>query len=139
GTDWHHCWALTGGTDWHNPWALTGGTDWQHWWVALVGGHRWVGTGGWHCWAQVGGTSGHRCVTLQSGTGGCTAGHRWVICWAQVGGACGWHCWAPIIRALIISALMIGADPRSDNCQFSAVLSSRSDSVRKVQPRSGTC
>ncbi|CAI9622086.1 unnamed protein product, partial [Staurois parvus] len=53
------------------------------------------------------------------GTGGCTAGHRWVICWAQVGGAsgahcwaqvggtCGWHCWAPIIRALIISALMI--------------------------------
>ncbi|CAI9595860.1 unnamed protein product, partial [Staurois parvus] len=110
GTDWHHCWALTGGTEWHNPWALTGGTDWQHWWVALVGG-----------------------------TGGCTAGHRWVHCWAQVGGACGWYCWAPIIRALIISALMIGADPRSDNCQFSAVLSSRSDSVRKVQPRTGTC
>ncbi|CAI9534567.1 unnamed protein product, partial [Staurois parvus] len=48
-------------------WAQVGGT----------GGHRWVGTGGWHCWAQVGGTSGHRCVTLQSGTGGCTAGHRW--------------------------------------------------------------
>ncbi|CAI9548154.1 unnamed protein product, partial [Staurois parvus] len=44
-----------------------------------------VGTGGWHCWAQVGGTSGHRCVTLQSGTGGCTAGHRWVHFWAQVG------------------------------------------------------
>ncbi|CAI9558323.1 unnamed protein product, partial [Staurois parvus] len=110
GTDWHHCWALTGGTDWHNP------------------------------WAQVGGTSGHRCVTLQqSGTGGCTAGHRWAHCWAQVGGTCGWHCWAPIIRALIISALMIGADPRSDNCRFSAVLSSRSDSVRKVQPRTGTC
>ncbi|CAI9574188.1 unnamed protein product, partial [Staurois parvus] len=56
-------------------WAQVGGT----------GGHRWVGTGGWHCWAQVGGTSGHRCVTLQSGTGGCTAGHRWVHCWAQVG------------------------------------------------------
>ncbi|CAI9617550.1 unnamed protein product, partial [Staurois parvus] len=110
GTDWHHCWALTGGTDWHNPWALTGGIDWQHWWVALVGG-----------------------------TGGCTAGHRWVHCWAQVGGTCGWYCWAPIIRALIISALMIGADPRSDNCRFSAVLSSRSDSVRKVQPRTGTC
>ncbi|CAI9550896.1 unnamed protein product, partial [Staurois parvus] len=94
-----------------------------HWWAALVGGHRWValvGTGG---WAQVGGTS----------------GHRWVHCWAQVGGTCGWHCWAPIIRALIISALMIGADPRSDNCRFSAVLSSRSDSVRKVQPRTGTC
>ncbi|CAI9545188.1 unnamed protein product, partial [Staurois parvus] len=32
---------------------------------------------------------------------------------------------------------MIGADPRSDNCRFSAVLSSRSDSVRKVQPRTG--
>ncbi|CAI9541801.1 unnamed protein product, partial [Staurois parvus] len=112
-----------------------------------------VGTGGWHWWAQVGGTgghrwvallgtgrctSGHRCVTLL-GTGGCTAGHRWVICWAQVGGTCGGHCWAPIINALIISALMIGADPRSDNCRFSAVLSSRSDSARKVQPRTGTC
>ncbi|CAI9592065.1 unnamed protein product [Staurois parvus] len=31
-----------------------------------------------------------------------------------------WHCWAPIIRALIISALMIGADPSSDNCRLSA-------------------
>ncbi|CAI9587280.1 unnamed protein product, partial [Staurois parvus] len=79
GTDWHHCWALTGGTDWHNPWALTGGTDWQHWWVALVGGHRWVallGTGGWHFWAQV-----FDCRVAQVGallgTGGCTAGHRW--------------------------------------------------------------
>ncbi|CAI9556222.1 unnamed protein product, partial [Staurois parvus] len=112
GTDWHHCWALTGDTDWHNRWTLTGGTDWQHCWAALVGGtggwHWWVGTGGWHWWAQVGGT-------------------------------CGCHCWAPIIRALIISALMIGADPRSDNCRFSAVLSSRSDGVRKVQPRTGTC
>ncbi|CAI9586887.1 unnamed protein product, partial [Staurois parvus] len=137
-----HCWALTGGTDWHNRWALTGSTGGWHWWAALVGGHRWValvGTGRWHFWAQVGDTSGHRCVTLQSGTGGCTAGHRWVICWAQVGGIYGWHCWAPIIRALIISALMIGADPRSDNCRFLAVLSSRSDSVRKVQPRTGTC
>ncbi|CAI9562933.1 unnamed protein product, partial [Staurois parvus] len=82
-----------------------------HWWVALVGitggwaqvsgtgGHRWVGTGGWHCWAQVGGTSGHRCVTLQSGTGGFTAGHRWVHCWAQVGGASGCtagHRWAEL-------------------------------------------
>ncbi|CAI9571687.1 unnamed protein product [Staurois parvus] len=82
------------GTDWHNRWALTGGTDWQHWWVALVG------------------------------TGGCTAGHRWVHCWAQVGGTGGWHCWASIIRALIISALMIGAVPCSNNCRFSAVLSS---------------
>ncbi|CAI9596826.1 unnamed protein product, partial [Staurois parvus] len=89
----------------------------------------------WHCWAQVGGTA---------------EWHRWGHCWAQVGallgtvgaqliGTCGGHCWAPIIRALIISALMIGADPRSDNCRFSAVLSSRSDSVRKVQPRTGTC
>ncbi|CAI9549126.1 unnamed protein product, partial [Staurois parvus] len=113
-------------------WAQVGGT----------GGHRWValvGTGGWHCWAQVG---------ALLGTGGGTAGHRWVHCWARVGGASGrtagrnlrgCHCWAPIIRALIISALMIGADPRSDNCRFSAVLSSRSDSVRKVQPRTGTC
>ncbi|CAI9589843.1 unnamed protein product, partial [Staurois parvus] len=113
---------------------------------ALVGG-----TGG---WAQVGGTGGHRWVALV-GTGGGTAGHRWGHCWAQVGallgmggrglvgaqliGTCGGLCWAPIIRALIISALMIGADPRSDNCRFSAVLSSRSDSVRKVQPRTGTC
>ncbi|CAI9610713.1 unnamed protein product, partial [Staurois parvus] len=108
------------------------GTGGWHWWAQVggTGGHRWVGTGGWHCWAQVG---------ALLGTGGCTAGHRWVHCWAQVGGTCGWHCWAPIIRALIISALMIGADPRSDNCRFSAVLSSRSDSVRKVQPRTGTC
>ncbi|CAI9537801.1 unnamed protein product, partial [Staurois parvus] len=112
-------------------------------------------TGGWHWWAQVCGTAGHRCVALL-GTGGCTAGHRrvhcwaqvgrtaghrWVHCWAQVGALLGtggrnwWgHCWAPIIRELIISA-----DPCSDNCRFSAVLSSRSDSVRKVQPRTGNC
>ncbi|CAI9539539.1 unnamed protein product, partial [Staurois parvus] len=96
----------------------------------------WVGTGGWHCWAQVGGTSEHRCVAL---LGECTAGYRWAHCWAQVGGTGGWHCWAPIIRALIISALMISADPCSDNCQFSAVFSLRSDSVRKVQPRTGNC
>ncbi|CAI9538255.1 unnamed protein product, partial [Staurois parvus] len=113
--------ALVGGT---GGWAQVGGTS---------------GTGGWHFWAQVGDTAEwHRWVALL-GTGGCTAGHRWVHCWAQVGGTCGWHCWAPIIRALIISVLMIGADPRSDNCRFSAVLSSRSDSVRKVQPRTGTC
>ncbi|CAI9541397.1 unnamed protein product, partial [Staurois parvus] len=114
--------ALVGST---GGWAQVGGT----------GGHRWValqsGTGGWHCRVAQ--------VRALLGTGGCTAGHRWVICWAQVGGTCGWHCWAPIIRALIISALMIGADPRSDNCRFSAVLSSRYDSVRKVQPRTGTC
>ncbi|CAI9553995.1 unnamed protein product, partial [Staurois parvus] len=109
--------------------ALVGTGGW-HWW-AQVGGHRWVGTGGWHCWAHVG---------ALLGTGGGTAGHRWVgLVGALLGGTCGCHCWAPIIRALIISALMIGADPRSDNCRFSAVLSSRSDSVRKVQPRTGTC
>ncbi|CAI9575588.1 unnamed protein product, partial [Staurois parvus] len=112
-----------------------------------------VGTGGWHWWAQVGGTVGtgggtewHRWVHCWAqvgallGTGGCTAGHGWAeLVGALLGGTCGCHCWAPIIRALIISALMIGADPRSDNCRFSAVLSSRSDSVRKVQPRTGTC
>ncbi|CAI9532159.1 unnamed protein product, partial [Staurois parvus] len=80
--------------------ALTGSTAGLHWWVALVGstggwaqvggtgGHRWVA----HWWAQVGG---HRWEALLGtgrvaqvgallGTGGCTAGHRWVICWAQV-------------------------------------------------------
>ncbi|CAI9579144.1 unnamed protein product, partial [Staurois parvus] len=108
---WVHCWAQVG--------ALlgTGGG---------IAGHGWV-----HCWAQVG--------TLL-GTGGCTAGHGWAeLVGALLGGTCGWHCRAPIIRALIISALMIGADPRSDNCRFSAVLSSRSDSVRKVQPKTSTC
>ncbi|CAI9536925.1 unnamed protein product, partial [Staurois parvus] len=101
------------------------GTGGWHWWAQVGGtaGHRKVallGTGGWHCWAQVGGASGRHC-------------------WAQVGGTGGWRCWAPIIRPLIISALMIGADPSSDNCRFSAVLSSHSHSVRKVQPRTGNC
>ncbi|CAI9589401.1 unnamed protein product, partial [Staurois parvus] len=109
------------------------GTGGWHWW-AQVGAHRWVallGTCRWHFWAQVG---------ALLGTGGCTAGHGWAeLVGALLGGTCGCHCWAPIIRALIISALMIGADPRSDICRFSAVLSSRSDSVRKVQPRTGTC
>ncbi|CAI9575382.1 unnamed protein product, partial [Staurois parvus] len=91
-----------------------------------------VGTGGWHWWPQVGGTGGHRWVHCWAqvgallGTGGGTAGNRWGHCWAQVGALLGTadrnlrggHCWAPIIRALIISALMIGADPRSDNCRF---------------------
>ncbi|CAI9609030.1 unnamed protein product, partial [Staurois parvus] len=69
------------------------GTGGWHWW-AQVGGHRRVallGTGRWHFWAQVG--------ALQSGTGGCTAGHRWVICWARVGGASGrtaGHRWAEL-------------------------------------------
>ncbi|CAI9617209.1 unnamed protein product, partial [Staurois parvus] len=84
--------------------ALTGSTAGLHWWVALVGSTgEWaqVGgtgcTGGWHWWAQVGW---HRWVALL-GTGRVaqvgallgTGGHRWVICWAQVGGTCGWHCW----------------------------------------------
>ncbi|CAI9565022.1 unnamed protein product, partial [Staurois parvus] len=104
----------------------TGGCTAGHRWVALLG------TGRWHCRvAQVG---------ALLGTGGGTAGHRWAeLVGALLGRTCGCHCWAPIIRALIISALMIGADPRSDNCRFSAVLSSQSDSVRKVQPRTGTC
>ncbi|CAI9553625.1 unnamed protein product, partial [Staurois parvus] len=113
-----------------------GGTDWQHCWalVSGTGGHRWVallGTGVWHCWVAQ--------VVAMLGTGGCTAGHRWLHCWAQVGGTGGWHCWVLFIRALIISALMIGAEPCSNNYRFSAVLFSRSDSVRKVQPRTGNC
>ncbi|CAI9571708.1 unnamed protein product, partial [Staurois parvus] len=41
-----------------------------------------------------------------------TAGHLWVT----LGGTGGWHWWvALIIRVLIISALMIGADPSSNN------------------------
>ncbi|CAI9554847.1 unnamed protein product [Staurois parvus] len=53
---------------------------WWHFW------HRWV-----DCWAQVG-----------------ALGHGWAeLVGALLGGTCGWHCWAPIIRALIISALMI--------------------------------
>ncbi|CAI9610370.1 unnamed protein product, partial [Staurois parvus] len=77
--------------------------------LTLMGGTDWR-----HCWAQV--------------VGG--AGHRWVA----LLGTCGWHWWA-----LIISALMIGADPSSDNCRFSAVLSSLCDRVRKVQPITGNC
>ncbi|CAI9539428.1 unnamed protein product [Staurois parvus] len=36
----------------------------------------------------MGGTSGHRWVAVV-GTGGCTAGHRWAHCWAQVGALLG--------------------------------------------------
>ncbi|CAI9572484.1 unnamed protein product, partial [Staurois parvus] len=76
-----------------------------------------------------------------------TVGHRWVALlgtcvwhgWAQVGGTGGWHFWALIIRALIISALMISTDLSSDNCWLSAVLSSRCDSVKKVQLMTGNC
>ncbi|CAI9595137.1 unnamed protein product [Staurois parvus] len=47
-----------------------------------------MGTGGWH-WV---------------GTGGCTAGHRWMHCWAPVGGASGrtaGHRWAELVGALL--------------------------------------
>ncbi|CAI9616287.1 unnamed protein product, partial [Staurois parvus] len=70
-----------------------------HWWVGTGGWAQVGGTGGQGGWAQVGGTSGHRCVSLQSGNG-CTAGHRWVICWAQVGGASGrtaGHRWVALL------------------------------------------
>ncbi|CAI9621750.1 unnamed protein product [Staurois parvus] len=48
------------------------------------------------------GTGGHRWVALL-GTGGCTAGHRWVICWAQVGrvsGRTAGHRWAQLVGGL---------------------------------------
>ncbi|CAI9542783.1 unnamed protein product [Staurois parvus] len=69
---------------------------------------------------------GHRWVALL-GTAGCTAGHSWVHCWAHVGRTGGWHCWASIIRALVISALMIGANPCSDNCRADHVVKGRCD------------
>ncbi|CAI9574058.1 unnamed protein product, partial [Staurois parvus] len=108
-------------------------------------GHRWVsllGTGRWHFWAQVGGTAEwHRWVHCWAHVGG-TAGHRWVHCWAQVDdllGTGGRNLWVALLGTDHQCPLMIGADPRSDNCRFSAVLSSRSDSVKRVQPRTGTC
>ncbi|CAI9596819.1 unnamed protein product, partial [Staurois parvus] len=80
------------------------------------------------------------CRLALLGTGGCTAGHRWGALLGTVGATlAGVTAGHRSSGALIIRALMIGADPRSDNCRFSAVLSSRSDSVRKVQPRTGTC
>ncbi|CAI9540581.1 unnamed protein product [Staurois parvus] len=67
GTDWHHCWALTGGTDWHNTalGQLTGSTAG----LPLVGCPLVGSTGG---WAQVGGTGGHR-VGGTRGLGTCWA------------------------------------------------------------------
>ncbi|CAI9599338.1 unnamed protein product, partial [Staurois parvus] len=115
-----------------------------------------VGTGGWHWWAQVGGAGGHRWVALL-GTG------RWHCRVAQVGallgtgGGTAGNGWAGLVvrtadrnlRGSLLGTDHQGTDhqcpddrcrsPRSDNCRFSAVLSSRSDSVRKVQPRTGTC
>ncbi|CAI9614345.1 unnamed protein product [Staurois parvus] len=86
GTDWHNCWALTGGTDWQHCWTALMGTGGWHWW-AQVGWHRWVAlldTGRWHFWAQVGGTGG---VGALLGTGGCIAGHRW----AELVCGTAWH------------------------------------------------
>ncbi|CAI9553083.1 unnamed protein product, partial [Staurois parvus] len=88
-----------------------------HCWGCTGGWHWWAGTGGWHWWAQVGGTAGAHVGALL-GTGGGTAGNGWAgLVGALLGGTCGCHCCGHrSIRALIISALMIGADPRSDNC-----------------------
>ncbi|CAI9567902.1 unnamed protein product, partial [Staurois parvus] len=54
-----------------------------------------------HRWVALVGTGGHRVAQVDAllGTGGCTAGHRWVICWAQVGGVSGrtaGHRWAEL-------------------------------------------
>ncbi|CAI9552645.1 unnamed protein product, partial [Staurois parvus] len=87
-----------------------------------------------HCWAQVG---------ALLGTGGCTAGHRWAELVGALLGTGGRNLRVALLgtdhQGTDHQALIIGADPRSDNCRFSKVLSSRSDSVRKVQPRTGTC
>ncbi|CAI9580081.1 unnamed protein product, partial [Staurois parvus] len=114
-------------------WAQVGGT----------GGHRWVtlvGTGGWHFWAQVRWHCRVAQVGALLGTGGGTAGHGWAeLVGALLGGTCGCHCWGTDHQGTDHQCPDDRADPRSDNCRFSAVLSSRSDSVRKVQPRTGTC
>ncbi|CAI9578718.1 unnamed protein product, partial [Staurois parvus] len=67
------------------------------------------------------GTSGHRCLALLGGTGWCTAKHRRVHCWAQVGallGTGGWIWWVALL----------GTDHQCPD-----------DRVRKVQPRTGNC
>ncbi|CAI9605045.1 unnamed protein product, partial [Staurois parvus] len=111
-------------------WALVGGTGGHRW---GTGGHRWVallGAGVWHCWVALVGT----------------AGHRWVHCWAKAGallGTGGQHWWVALLgtdhQGTDHQCPDDLCDPCSDNCRFSAVLSSRSDSVRKVQPRTGNC
>ncbi|CAI9574057.1 unnamed protein product [Staurois parvus] len=71
-------------------------------WVALLG------TGRWQFWAQV-------CDTAEW--------HRWVHCWAQVDdllGTGGRNLWVALLGTDHQCPLMIGADPRSDNCRFSA-------------------
>ncbi|CAI9615755.1 unnamed protein product, partial [Staurois parvus] len=69
-----------------------------------------------------------------------TGGWHW---WVALLGTGGWNWWVALLgtdhQGTDHQCLMIGADPCSDNCQFSAVLSPRSDSVRKVQPRTGNC
>ncbi|CAI9585726.1 unnamed protein product, partial [Staurois parvus] len=64
------------------------------------------------------------------GTGGCTSGHRWVHCWAQVGGASGrtaGHRWAELAGGTA------GHDHQGTDHQCP------DNRVRKVQPRTGTC
>ncbi|CAI9621143.1 unnamed protein product, partial [Staurois parvus] len=80
-----------------------------HRWAELVGAL--LGTGRWHFWAQVG---------ALLGTGGCTAGHRWVELVGALLGTGG--------RNLRVA--LLGTDHQGTD---------RSDSVRKVQPRTGTC
>ncbi|CAI9540106.1 unnamed protein product, partial [Staurois parvus] len=104
-----------------------------------------MGTGGWHWWAQV-------------GTGGCiaghigrTVGHRWVHCWAQVGALLGiggriaghrWaHCWAQVGALLGTSGRNLCVAQVGTDHQGTDDLSDPdgSDSVRKVQLRTGIC
>ncbi|CAI9586891.1 unnamed protein product, partial [Staurois parvus] len=114
-------------------WAQVGGT----------GGHRWValvGTGRWHCRvAQVG---------ALLGTGGGTAGHRWGHCWERVGGASG-RTAGRNLRDVTSGTDHQGTDHQcpDDRCRSPlttagsrAVLFPHDlNSVRKVQPRTGTC
>ncbi|CAI9547831.1 unnamed protein product, partial [Staurois parvus] len=76
---------------------------------------------------------GHRWVALL-GTGGCTAGHRWVHCWAELVGALlgtggctaghRWvHCWAELVGALLgtggrnLRAALLGTDHQGTDHQ----------------------
>ncbi|CAI9571339.1 unnamed protein product, partial [Staurois parvus] len=70
--------------------------------------------------------SGHRCVALLGGTGECTAEHRRVHCWAQVGTLLGTGCWNWWVA-------LLGTDHQGTDHQCP------DDCVRKVQPRAGNC
>ncbi|CAI9572277.1 unnamed protein product, partial [Staurois parvus] len=65
-------------------------------------------------WAQVG---------ALLGTGGRIAGHRWAHCWAQVGALLG-------TSGRNLCMAQVGTDHQGTD---------GSDSVRKVQPRTGIC